>query len=103
MKTRLIFSAIFLFSLGIQAQHPEREYFENRQVNKLGQAINSEHFDGFPMIMPDGLTLYFSSDRPGGFGDLDIYVCNYDSPNELFLNNGRGQFKESAAAWGLDL
>jgi hypothetical protein len=42
-----------------------------------------------------------------GDGDLDIYVCNYDAPNELYLNNGTGpegvKFKEDAAAFGLDL
>ena len=38
-------------------------------------------------------------------GDLDIYVCNYDAPNQLFLNPGQeGEpFVEAAAAWGLDL
>ncbi|MGI9240922.1 MAG: CRTAC1 family protein, partial [Verrucomicrobiales bacterium] len=35
-------------------------------------------------------------------GDLDIYVCNYDSPNLLYRNEGGGQFSESAAAAGLD-
>lgn len=36
-------------------------------------------------------------------GDLDIYVCNYDSPNQLFINQGDLRFVEAAAAWGLDL
>jgi enediyne biosynthesis protein E4 len=36
-------------------------------------------------------------------GDLDIYVCNYDAPNQLFINQGNMQFTEAAAAWGLDL
>ncbi len=39
-------------------------------------------------------------------GDLDIYVCNYASPNQLYVNEAeRGQpprWKECAAAWGLD-
>jgi enediyne biosynthesis protein E4 len=36
--------------------------------------------------------------------DLDIYVCNYDSPNQLFINTGNGKrFMESAQAYGLDL
>lgn len=38
-----------------------------------------------------------------GDRDLDIYVCNYDAPNELFLNDGKGHFTESAKSWGLDL
>ncbi len=34
-------------------------------------------------------------------GDLDLYVCNHDSPNQLFLNNGKGVFEEAAAQWGI--
>ena len=36
-------------------------------------------------------------------GDLDIYVCNYDSPNLLYLNNGDATFVESANQFGLDI
>ena len=35
-------------------------------------------------------------------GDLDIYVCNYESQHQLFLNDGKGKFSESARALGLD-
>lgn len=38
-----------------------------------------------------------------GDGDLDLYVCNYDSPNHLYLNDGRGHFTETAKAWGVDV
>jgi enediyne biosynthesis protein E4 len=40
-----------------------------------------------------------------GDGDLDIYVCRYDEPNLLFLNEstpGVFRFREAAAEWGLD-
>jgi len=36
-------------------------------------------------------------------GDLDAYLSNYDSPNQLFLNDGKANFAESASAFGLDL
>ncbi len=36
-------------------------------------------------------------------GDLDLYVCNYDSPNQLFLNDGRGHFTEKGFAANLAL
>lgn len=36
-------------------------------------------------------------------GDLDIYVCNHDTPNQLFLNDGSGVFAEAAKSFGLDL
>jgi hypothetical protein len=29
-----------------------------------------------PALSPDGQYMYFSSDRPGGFGESDIYVCS---------------------------
>ena len=30
-------------------------------------------------VSPDGLSLYFQSDRPGGFGSSDLYVSHRDS------------------------
>ena len=38
-----------------------------------------------------------------GDGLPDLYVCRYDAPNLLFINNGDGTFTESAHAWGLDI
>ena len=36
--------------------------------------------------------------------DLDLYVCNYDAPNQLFINQGANKpFIESAASYGLDM
>ena len=34
-------------------------------------------------------------------GDLDLYICNYDSPNTLYLNDGEGKFREAAEEFGL--
>ena len=36
-------------------------------------------------------------------GDLDIYVCNYDAPNLLFINDGAAKFREEASRFGLDI
>lgn len=36
-----------------------------------------------------------------GDGDLDLYVCNLESPNLLFVNQGDGTFVEKAGAFGL--
>lgn len=35
-------------------------------------------------------------------GDLDLFVCNYDAPNRLYVNQGDGTFVESAKSHGLD-
>ena len=38
-----------------------------------------------------------------GDGDLDLYVCNQESKNLLYENQGHGTFRENAAQHGLDL
>ncbi len=40
----------------------------------LGSRINSPQAEGSPYIAPDGRTLYFSSERPGGSGKFDLYM-----------------------------
>jgi serine/threonine protein kinase/Tol biopolymer transport system component/tetratricopeptide (TPR) repeat protein len=40
----------------------------------LGPVVNTGFRDQDPLISPDGLELYFTSDRPGGFGGRDLWV-----------------------------
>ncbi|MEO6670580.1 MAG: OmpA family protein [Ferruginibacter sp.] len=41
----------------------------------LGETINTDEFDEIsPSLAADNVTLYFSSDRPGGFGEHDIWM-----------------------------
>ncbi len=42
-----------------------------------GPAINTRYHEISPTLSPDGKTLFFSSDRPGGFGHYDIYRSRY--------------------------
>jgi outer membrane protein OmpA-like peptidoglycan-associated protein/tetratricopeptide (TPR) repeat protein len=46
----------------------------------LGRNINSDFWESAPSISPDGQALYFSSNKPGGFGGIDIYV-SYKTKN----------------------
>ena len=36
-----------------------------------------------------------------GDGDTDLFVCGYQNPNRLWINDGHGRFTERAASWGL--
>lgn len=39
-----------------------------------GPTINSPYWESSPSLSPDKQTLYFSSNRPGGYGGKDLYV-----------------------------
>jgi hypothetical protein len=59
-----------------QAVSQARQFSEWSQPTNVGPEINTEYNEQFPTISADGLSLYFSSDRPGGFGGADIYVSH---------------------------
>jgi Tol biopolymer transport system component/tetratricopeptide (TPR) repeat protein len=45
----------------------------------LGPGVNSPYDESGASISADGLTLYFASDRPGGFGGWDLWVSTRPS------------------------
>lgn len=45
------------------------------EIRKLSANVNHPvYWDSQPSIASDGVTLYFASDRPGGYGGIDLYV-----------------------------
>lgn len=46
-------------------------------VLNLGGTVNSSAYDAQPAISPDGRTLIFTSDRPGGDGGTDLYISEW--------------------------
>jgi len=42
----------------------------------LGSVLNTRYNEATPFFSQDKKKLYFSSDRPGGVGGMDIYVCD---------------------------
>ncbi len=50
------------------------------EQENLGDSINTDFWESSPAISPDKRVLYFSSNRPGGYGGADLYV-GYLKPN----------------------
>ena len=51
----------------------------------LGANINSKNWEPAASLSADGKTLFFSSNRPGGFGGTDIYMSKKNDKGEFGL------------------
>lgn len=62
-------------------------------AEKLNDNINLEGYKSMhPALSPDGSILYFSSNRPGGFGKMDLWYVNIDEegkPSGKPINMGK--------------
>ena len=70
--------------LGLSLPADVGKYSEWMEVRNLGDVVNSPGpppggEDVTPFLSRDGLSLYFVSTRPGGYGDLDLYVSTRES------------------------
>jgi len=54
----------------------------------MGEQVNSEGSEMFPFVTDDG-NLYFSSDRPGGEGGLDVYIVPIENHRVMPINIGK--------------
>jgi WD40-like Beta Propeller Repeat len=78
----------------------------------LGPTVNSPAFDGGPSISSDGLSLFFTSERPGGAGGGDIWITKrvkmtdpLSAPQNLGrnVNSPSNEFAPSISADGLSI
>ncbi len=51
------------------------------EAKRISKAINSEYFESQPSLSADGKTLFFASNRPGGFGNIDIWFSEFKNGN----------------------
>lgn len=51
-------------------------------AEKLKKGINTKYWESHGYLSEDGKTLVFASDRPGGFGGLDLYISRLVSGGE---------------------
>lgn len=63
---------------------------EWKTPEKLGSDINTPYYENHANINRDGTMLFFTSDRPGGKGGLDIYYCKRLPNGEWGLSRNAG-------------
>jgi len=73
-KTKILISITMVLTLALAAEVANSEIIFGTPTN-LGPDINSSNNEGSPSVSADGLELYFSSNRPDGFGGNDIWVA----------------------------
>ncbi|WP_159022237.1 OmpA family protein [Formosa sp. L2A11] len=60
------------------------EKVNNKWQEAVELSINGDDFStAHPALSSDGTKLYFSSDRPGGYGESDLYVVTISSGGDL--------------------
>ena len=104
-------SLVLVLALGLAAEVANADFTFGTPTN-LGPIVNSSSGDYIGSILPDGLTLFFTSDRPGGFGDRDLWVTtrpttddDWSTPVNLgpTINSSRWDLAPKLSSDGLSL
>jgi WD40-like Beta Propeller Repeat len=75
----------FLVGAGLLASYPvetAKKFSEWSAPTNLGAVVNSVFNEILPHISKDELSLYFTSDRPGGFDGFDIWISQRATPDD---------------------
>ncbi len=77
---------------------PDMDLYLSRYVDGTGwtepryvSASDSASWDGSPAFSRDGKTIYFASNRPGGFGGMDLYRVNMDASGRFGTPSNMGK------------
>jgi len=68
-----------------------RPTLEDPWATPIGCILNTGYNEGTPNVSNDGLTLFFASNRPGGYGNQDLWVAyrsELNKPWEAPMNLG---------------
>jgi Tol biopolymer transport system component len=85
MKTKIKISAISaLAALAGFSLIAQPKYSNWSEPVNLGPVINSPYNDQHPALSKDGLSLYITSNRPGGQGADDIWVSQRASVDDAW-------------------
>jgi len=103
------FMAAVLLGVTVSATSADEQQFSawSPAVN-VGPVVNSAYYDACPTISKSGLSLYFRSNRPGGYGGFDIWVSqrySLEDPWEPPINLGptiNGPYSEYCTTFSVD-
>ena len=71
-----------VLALGLVAEVANADFVFGEPTN-LGPTINTPGHDYRPNISADGLELYFHSDRPGGYGEFDLWITERQTTRQM--------------------
>jgi len=98
-KTLVLMGCIGALLVG--ANIAKADFTFGEPVN-LGPTVNSAYIDGISDMSSDGLELYLESNRPGGQGEIDIWITKRATVDDLWeppVNLG-APVNGSHSAWG---
>jgi hypothetical protein len=75
-------TVLLVLSLAVYTTAAALKFSDWSAPVNLGPSVNSPFNDFAPAISKNGLSLYFSSDRPGGLGPSDIWVSQRNSRDD---------------------
>src|ERR1044071_9067602 len=90
-KYLTLFAGMLTLVITSAASLHAQKYSDWSTPVNLGSAINGTSSDQGPSISKNELSLYFTSNRPGGFGGFDMYVsqrASVDDPWGPAINLG---------------
>ena len=111
VKMKKTISLVLVLALCMATEVAKADFVFGEPTN-LGPPVNGSYHDLTAYISSDSLSLYFASDRPGGFGDWDLWVTtrpskdsDWSEPVNLgpVVNNTAGEIHPGISADGLML
>ena len=104
-------AVVLVLALGLTAETANADFTFGTPTN-LGPTVNSSSGDVQPEISANGLELYFSSNRPGGYGNWDVWVARRPTTDDPWgepvnlgptVNSSAHDHNPSISADGLSL
>lgn len=110
--SRVSFTLFIFLTMMVMVSTRAIADFTFGEPENMGPILNTSSRDEEPGISLDGLSIYFCSQRPGGFGGYDMYVTTRTTLQDEWgppvnlgptVNSSNDDFSEDISADGLEL